>query len=356
MTYAGADGETRREMERVLHFPSDEEPVHGSFSALQSTLAEITRRATERARAAGDSSEAVTFNVANRLFGQKDYRFRRPFLDLLQNSYGAPLELMDFVSAPEASRQQINVWVENETRKRIHDLIPPLALDEFTRLVLVNAIYMKARWVKPFSEAATAPRPFRLTQSTVDVPTMRGQGRCGYAKREGYSAVTIPYVGGDIQFLILLPDTSSSLAALEAVVTPELLAESAELASVELIVELPKLKLEPSVMELSEILKSLGMRSAFDLPPGSANFDRMAPRRPDDYLYISEVFHKTFLELDENGTEAAAATAVVVVLKAEVHVAPKEPIEVKIDRPFLFAIQHRASGACLFFGHVTDPR
>jgi serpin B len=152
-----------------------------------------------------------------------------------------------------------------------------------------------------------------------------------------------------------LPDEVNDLSALERRVTPELLAECAKLDTQQVALWLPKLKIEPPLLVLSQNLKALGMKTAFDDPSGSANFDRMAPRRPDDYLYISEVFHKTFLALDEKGTEAAAATAVAMFRATAVFEKPK-PIEVRVDRPFLFAIQHRPSGACLFLGKVTDPR
>jgi serpin B len=155
--------------------------------------------------------------------------------------------------------------------------------------------------------------------------------------------------------LILLPDATNSLAALEKKLTPTLLGECARLKSAEVILQLPKFKLEPPTIPLTRELQSLGMKSAFDQPPGSANFDRMVARQNGNALAISDVFHKTFLSLDEKGTEAAAATAVTMSLTGMPLEKPK-PIEVKVDRPFLFAIQHRPSGACLFMGRLTDPR
>jgi serpin B len=252
--------------------------------------------------------------------------------------------------------REINTWVEEKTSQRIRDLIPPDGLDRDTRLVLVNAIYLRAPWVEPFLESATKPRPFHVGGGpALEVPTMLRQGRLGYARRDGYSVVTIPYSGNDLHFLVLLPDATNGLAALEAKLTPELLAAAAGPTTAELILHLPRLKLEPPVFKLGRVLRTLGMRSAFDQPRGSANFDRMAPRRPDDYLRISEVFHKTFLALDEKGTEAAAATAVTMVRVTSVAVDQSKPIEVRVDHPFLFAIQHRPSGACLFLGRITDP-
>ena len=134
------------------------------------------------------------------------------------------------------------------------------------------------------------------------------------------------------------------------------LGSRARVPSAEIILHLPKFKMEPPVMQLGETLQVLGMKSPFDKPPGSADFDRMAPRKPNDYLYISDVFHKTFLDIDENGTEAAAATAVAMMRATGIELRPKQPVEVKVDRPFLFAIQHRSTGACLFLGRMVDPR
>jgi serpin B len=293
--------------------------------------------------------------MANRLFGQADYQFRAPFLTLVQDLYGAPLAPVDFVDKTAEAAQAINAWVEERTQDRIRALIPPGALDEETRLVLVNAIYLKAPWAKVFSASATKLHPFHVAGGTPqDLPTMVQQDYFGFERRDGFSAVTIPYLGSELQFLVLLPDDRDRLAGLEARLTPELLAATASPPMTELILHLPKFKLQPPLLRLGEVLRSLGMKSAFDQPRGSADFDRMAPRKPDDYLRISEVFHRTFLELDEKGTEAAAATAVTMV---RVTSAVKEkPVVVQVDRPFLFAIQHRPTGACLWLGRILDPR
>jgi serpin B len=179
----------------------------------------------------------------------------------------------------------------------------------------------------------------------------------GYAHPNGYQAVVLPYIGGDLQFVIFLPDDPHGLPALESRLTPQMLSDCARLPNPDLKLFLPKFKLAPPTLSLSQALQSLGLKQAFDIPVGSANFDRMAPRRPNDYLYISEVFHKTFLNLDESETEAAAATVVSMDFGAAAPMTPPPPpIEVHVDHPFLFAIQHQASGACLFLGHVTDPR
>lgn len=360
MTFAGAAGGTRDEMAKVLHYPADEAALHQSLATLRASLEDLARRttgqATEADRRAGRPADPVTLTIANRLFGQQGYEFRAPFLGLARDTYGAPLQLMDFARDPLACLKEINAWVETQTRQRIRDLIPPDGLDRDTRLVLVNAIYLKAPWAEAFAASATQPQPFRVRGgAAVPVPTMRQKARFGHARREGFTVVTLPYHGGELQFLILLPDQADGGAALEARLNTETLSACAQTRPTEVILHLPKFRLEPPMLRLGKALQALGMKTAFDVPPGSANFDRMAPRRPDDYLFISEAFHKTFLALDEQGTEAAAATAVVMA-RATAALPAREPVEVRVDRPFLFAIQHRASGACLFVGRVTDPR
>jgi len=360
MTYAGAQGDTREQMAKVLHYPPNDPNVSRSFAALQNALAELTKRTAELAaesKKSGGPSEPITLTVANRLFGQQGYDFRPDYLTLLKETFGAPLETLDFVKSPGGAAKHINAWVAKQTRERIRNLILDKALNTDTRLVLANAVYLKAPWEKEFNESATQPKPFHLASGeSANVPMMMRQDSFGYAKHEGFVAVTIPYTSGDLQFLVLLPDTAAGLPKLESKLTPELLMDCARLKSEDIVLYLPKFKLEPPLFALRKTLEALGMESAFDVPQGSANFDGIAPKRPNDYLYISDVFHKTFVEVDEKGTEAAAATAVVM-MRATAHFEEKpKPIEVRVDRPFLFAIQHRPSGACLFLGRVADPR
>jgi serpin B len=227
-----------------------------------------------------------------------------------------------------------------------------------TRLVLANAIYLKASWTNPFSDDATKPEPFHVRGTApVDLSMMRKRDKnFGYAKRDGFTAVSLPYSGDELQFLVLLPDEVNGLPTLESKLTSEMLAQCARLQTRDVDLHLPKFKLQPPTMALAEKLEALGMKTAFDQPRGSANFDRMAPRKPNDYLYISQVFHKTFIAVDEKGTEAAAATAVAMMAGTALRSPPPPPIEVKVDRPFIYAIQHVPSGVCLFLGRVTDPR
>ena len=360
MTFAGADGDTRTEMAHVLHFPSEASAVAASFASLQHSLEEMSAKTAELAKKSkefGGPAEPITLNIANRLFAQKDYDFRQDFLSLVKQNYGAEFQPLDFVADSAAETQHINKWVADHTRDKIRDLIPADALNKLTRLVLANALYLKAPWADPFSEKTTQPEPFHVRGGApVNLPMMRKTARFGYARREGFTAVSFPYAGDDLQLLVLLPDDVDGLRALESKLAEHVLAECAKLEAKEVDLHLPKFKLEPPTIALAEKLQALGMKSAFDIPQGSANFDKIAPRKPNDYLYISNVFHKTFIAVDEKGTEAAAATAVVMMRATAIRGPKPPPIEVKVDRPFIYAIQHVPSGVCLFLGRVTDPR
>ena len=359
MTFAGADGETRSEMARVLHFPNAGD-VPASFSTLQQSLEQMSAKTGELVKESkkfGGPSEPITLNIANRLFAQKSYHFREAFLSLVKQNFGGAFEPLDFVADPAAATQRINNWVAEQTRDRIRDLIPGGALDKTTRLVLANALYLKAPWASEFSQNATQREPFFVRAAPVDVPMMRKTDKnFGYARREGFTVVSLPYAGNDLQFVVLLPDDINGLRELESKLSADVLTGCAKLEKQDVDLHLPKFKLEPPTVALKEKFEALGMKTAFDDPRGSANFDKIAPRKPNDYLYISNIFHKTFIAVDEKGTEAAAATAVVMMRATSMPGPKPPPIEVKVDRPFVYAIQHVPSAVCLFLGRVTDPR
>jgi serpin B len=362
MTYAGAAGDTRAEMQRVLHYPADDTALNGGFAELARELAQIAhdsaKRAEEIKSTGGDPNKPIEFHLANRLFVQKDYPLRAHFLALVKDNYGALPGELDFAHLAEDARTTINQWAEDNTKGKIQNLIPPDGLSEKTRLVLANAVYLFATWGRQFVADATKPEPFFVRGTErVSVPTMWQRAKFGYAHHSGFTILALPYEGGDLQFLILLPGRRKGLPALERKITPELLVECAKLPLSDVILYLPKFKLDPQSIALSNQLRQLGMKTAFDEPIGSANFDGMAPRKPNDYLAIDKVFHKAFFKLDEEGTEAAAATNIIVIATfgAEEE-PPPEPIEVHVDHPFIFAIQHVPSGECLFLGRVTDPR
>lgn len=358
MTYAGAAGKTREEMAATLHFPKEESDVHAGFAAIAKSLTDVARQSRERVanpNREGGPNTPLEINVANRLFGQDGYPFEKPFLNLIKTTYGAPLEIMDFKKAPEPSRERINGWVATQTKDRIKDLIPAGIIKEDTRLVLTNAVYMKAAWASEFQEEADAPFFVDGTKE-VKVPGLIGQRTLGHLKIPGGDIVAIPYAEQALQFLLIIPEKKQGLAALEKTLTAKMLRQAASAEFSEIKLHFPKFKLEPDSVRLADQLVAMGMPSAFDKPEGSADFSRMAPRKPDDYLLIDEVIHKAFIAVDQYGTEAAAATAVLMIRATSARIDPEEPLEIRADRPFAFAIQHRDSGACLFLGRVTDPQ
>ncbi|MCW5557079.1 MAG: serpin family protein [Verrucomicrobiae bacterium] len=359
MTYAGAAGKTRAEMAQVLDYASAGTHLDASFAALAAALDQVRQESEARASEARESGRAVdpiTLVSANRLFGDQSFQFLPAFLATSRDAFGASLQPMDFIRQAEAARREINLWVSSETRDRIRDLIPAGALDASTRLVLVNAIYLKAPWQNPFMASRTQPEPFRVPGTdAVSVPTMQKVASFGYTSGEGFSVIGLPYSGGALQFLILLPDDPDGLESVASKLTAATLASGSRLPRQEIELHLPRFRLEPPVMNLGTPLRELGMTSAFDEPPGSADFTGMAEQSQGAGLRISGIFHKTFLELDEQGTEAAAATAVSIGITSLPAAKPK-PRVVRVDRPFLFAIQHRDSGACLFLGKLRDPR
>jgi len=358
MTWAGAAGRTHAEMAATLHLGDDEAAAHAAIAAIAADLAEIARASRVRVEdpdRKGGPNTPLEIITANRLFGQSGHPFEKPFIDFLEQTYAAPLEQLDFIRESEAARIHINDWVEKQTRERIKDLIPQGLLDEETRLVLTNAIYMKAPWASEFSELPEMTFHVNGADETK-IPGLSNRATFGYRQIPGGALVSVPYDGGGLQFLIVLPDERDGLAALEKQIDSALLAGATRLDPREIVLHMPKFKLEPDRVMLADQLKAMGMPTAFDDPRGSADFSRMAPRRPDDYLCISNVVHKAFIEVNRYGTEAAAATAVVMMRVTSIEVDPVEPLEIHVDRPFLFAVQHVASGTCLFLGRVTDPR
>lgn len=345
MTYGGARGETAAEMARVLRAPSDAAALHQAAGNVLSTWNDPSR-------------DAYTLAVANRLFGEQTYTFEQSFLDLTAATYRAPLEPVDFRGAADPSRLRINGWVAEQTRDRIQDLIPPGAIDADTRLVLVNAVYFLARWATEFSANATQPRAFYVDggDTSASVPTMNRTGSMRYGEADGVQIVELPYRNHEIAMTIVLPRDRNGLAAIEEGLDPAridgwvgALQDGRRVA-----LALPKFRIAPSTpIRLSDMLQAMGMRLAFSR---QADFTGMAnPPSAADRLFISQVFHKAFVEVDEQGTEAAAATAVVMARVGSA--APSEPpIAFTADHPFLFFIRDLRSGTILFMGRLTDPR
>jgi len=342
MTWAGARGDTAAQMKKVLH--AEGEPGQ-AMDVAGKLLASF-----------GGEGSKVTLRVANRLFGEKTYAFEQAYLDRTKAAFGAPLEGLDFKHAFEPSRTHINDWVAKQTQDRIKNLIPTGGLSGETRLVLTNAIYFLGDWMTPFKQESTRPAPFHATATaTSDVPTMNQVANFRFAATDGVKLLEMPYEGGEVAMTFVLPDAVAGLDAVEKRLSPEVLDRWVRAMQPEkVLVALPKFEINPaSSLALGDLLKSLGMPLAFD--PDKADFTAIAnPPKPADRLYISQVFHKAFVKLDEKGTEAAAATAVVMA-RAGSAAPSKPPAELRADHPFLFVLRHVSSGAILFMGRVNDP-
>jgi serine protease inhibitor len=339
MARAGARGDTAGQMDRVLHEVATDE--HAAWlNALDAAL--VTRSGTFKDSAGKDTS--VTLRIANAAFGQRDLTFEPAYLEALASRFGAGVRLVDYRTQTEAARQAINGWVKDRTEGRIPELIGRGVLDDLTRLVLVNAIYLKAAWQTAFNADATKPADFtRLDGSTIQVPTMHEVTDLQYAAGAGWRAVELPYVGGSLAMTVIVPD---DLAAFEASLDAsrfDAITSAFKEYSVDL--SIPKFGVE-TLADLTDVLRALGMPDAFD--PAVADFRGMTAA---ERLYVSAVIHQANLDIDEKGTEAAAATAVVMGTTS----LPVNQTTLRIDRPFLFALRDVQTGAILFLGHVTEP-
>jgi serpin B len=340
MTWAGAAGDTASAMAQALRFELPPERLHPAFDELDLALASRGQGAQ------GKDGQPFRLTIANAAWGQKGFAFVPSYLDTLAVNYGAGVLLVDFEKATERARATINDWVAARTEDRIKELLGPGSVSALTRLVLTNAVYFNARWMRTFARAATGDAPFTLADgSQVNVPTMHdGEIAGGYAEAADWIAAELPYDGGETSMVLVLP-RSGSLDAFEATLDGARLVDIAsKLQPSYLQISMPRFQFEYQA-GLTEALTALGMGVAFtDL----ADFTGISA---GGGLSISDVLHKTFVAVDEDGTEAAAATAVVVGTTA----APVA-IEVKVDRPFLFFIRDVPTGTVLFLGHVTDPR
>ncbi len=340
MAYAGARNQTAAEMRRALHFTLPDTSLHPAFNALQQALAEREKSKTN----AKDTN--FRLNVVNALWGQKDYTFLSAYLDLLSQNYGAGMRLLDFKADPEAARQVINQWVAQQTADKIKDLIPPSALDQATTLVLTNAIYFNAEWLYQFNPSSTAPAPFHvLDGSQVSVPMMHISEQFGYYQGDGFTMVELPYTGSQVSMILVVPDQGKFSQIEQGLSAGQWDAAVKGLKHTQVNLALPKFTFT-SQFSLNDALSRSGMPVAFQ--PDQADLSGMDGSKN---LFISNVLHKAFISLDENGTEAAAATAVVVGVTSM----PAEPVNLTIDRPFLFAIQDKPTGEILFLGRVVDP-
>jgi len=342
MTYAGARGETEQQMEETLNFLLEQDRLHQAFNWLDQQLAQRGEGSE------GKDGEGFRLNIANSIWGQDDYQFLVTFLNVLASNYGAGLRGLDFINQPEQSRQIINQWVEEQTEGRIKDLIPEGIITNLTRLVLTNAIYFNAAWQYQFNEDNTIDMPFHLLDgSDINIPMMRQMESFNYTEGNGHQAVELPYDGGELSMVILLPDEGEFgdfQNSLDAQFVDGIIRD---LESRNVSLTMPKFGFE-SDMSLKDTLSAMGMPVAFS---AGADFSGMDGKSGKDGLFISDVVHKAFVSVDENGTEAAAATAVIMDLKA----APEMPANFNLDSPFIFLIRDIETGSILFIGRVLNP-
>ncbi len=337
MADAGARGETATQMADALHLSLDPDAVAAGYGALLNDL-----------NSAGQAG-GYALNLANALWAQQGFDLSAPFVNLIDSDYGGALKEVDFKNATEAARQTINQWVQDQTNNKIQNLIPQGVLDQYTRLVLTNAIYFKSAWAAPFDPASTTSQPFTLASGDqVEASTMHQTSGFRYMQRDGFQVVELPYANGRLAMDVLLPTAGTSLSSIDANLVPEKLdAWLQGLSSQRVAVSLPKFQVTTQFL-LSDALKALGMTDAFS--DQAADFSGISD---EEKLKISQVVHKAFIDIDEAGTEAAAATGVSV--GASVVPIEPPPIAFRADHPFLYLIRDTQTGSVLFMGQVMDP-
>ena len=340
MAFAGARGETEQQMMATMRYALPQPQLHQVFNQLDQSL-----------NSTGGEAGGYQLVVANSLWGQDGFPFRADFLELIARNYGAGVRLVDFTSGAkrEAARQEINNWVSEQTNDKIKDLLRKEMLNDFTRLVLVNAIYFKAEWAEPFFRPYTADAPFTLLSGEpVEVPTMADDIGADYFQGDGFQAVGLAYKGDRAEMIVIMPEPGT-FAEFEAALdraTFDRILEGLEPRIVKLY--LPKFQFEYS-QDLDTSLAEMGMPVAFT---GLADFTGLYDPAGLPPLYISKIAHKTSITVDEIGTEASAATGVTMELMAG-HL---NELNLKIDHPFIFAIRDRQTGTILFVGRMVDPR
>lgn len=337
MAFAGAGGKTAEQMRDVLRFRLPPRRLHAAFSDLRQSWAPR------------GSDAGYRLEIANRLWGQYGLEFLPEFLTVAADLYDAEPTGIDFAQDPEQARQSINAWVQKRTQGTIPDLIPPGAIDTMTRLVLANAVHFKGDWTEPFSKSVTRPAPFHISASErADVPLMHHSEHFRYWAGEDLKALELPYGNGDVVMVVLLPDSIDGLPALEAKLTTDNLSRwLSSLRKREVDVFLPRFKMS-SQFRIDDALKALGMTQAF--LPGEADFSGMSHA---GQLFLSVVAHKALVDVNEEGTEAAAATADMVKSTADINA---EPAVFRADHPFVFLIRNRRTDGILFLGRLVDPR
>ncbi|HUT58590.1 MAG TPA: serpin family protein [Phycisphaerae bacterium] len=342
MTYAGAGGRTAEQMAATLHYKLPAAKLAPAFGELLKVL--------NTPRLDWQKKPAYQLCVSNALWPQKSYPFKADYTKLVKDSYGAEIQALDYATQADQARKTINDAVAKQTKDKIKNLIPPGLLSAATRLVLTNAIYFKSNWAEKFHKAATKDKPFTLAPGkTVEVPMMSQKHRFGYLETEDLQALSMPYWMHDLSMFVILPKKADGLAAVEKKLTANDLSKIlAGVKPEEVQVSLPRFKFT-SQFRLADTLAKMGMPDAFAAE--TADFSGMTTM---EKLFISEVIHKAFVAVDEEGTEAAAATAVI--MPGMAAPAPREPKIFNADHPFLFLIRHNRTGAILFMGRVANPK
>jgi len=333
MTYAGARGDTAAQMADVLHFSLDQERLHPACAALASSV-----------KAAGDG-QSCTLHLANALWGQQSYGFLDEFIELNRKHYGAGFREVDFVKAPEQARQTINAWVSEQTQQIIEELLQKGDLDSADVLVLTNAIYFKGDWASRFDRKLTRETPFQISKTEqAVVPMMRQSRKFPFGVTDKLSVLELPYIGDRLSMVILLPNQIDGLAAIEASLNKANLERwLGQLRPQTVRIALPRFKLDFRT-DLAKTLQAMGMTDAFG--GAKADFSGMTGRRD---LFIGMVIHQAQVEVNEEGTEAAAATAVKMKRTSV-------PAAFVADHPFLFLIRDKQTGSILFMGRVVNPK
>jgi serpin B len=340
MAYAGARGETEQQMAETLHYTLPQERLHPAFNALALHLASRDAEQEE------EPERRFRLVVANSVWGQRGYSFLQEYLDLLARNYGLGVRVLDFAAEPEEARQAINTWVSDRTNGQIENLIPQGIINTMTRLVLTNAIYFRASWKYPFDDANTTDGRFHLLSGgEINTLMMEQTEQFDYAEGEGYHAVELPYVGDEVSMVIIAPEREAFAAFEDDLDADRVNGVIERLQRTNVTLRMPLFEFS-SDFQLSETLRAMGMPAAFSAE--EADFSGIDGTRR---LFIREVLHKGFVSVDESGTEAAAATAVVI----EEESAPATPIEMTIDSPFIFLIRDVETGTILFVGRVLNP-
>jgi len=341
MAYAGARGDTEKDMAEVLNFNLPQDRLHPAFNATDLQFKERSQGAEQ------EDGEGFQLNVVNAIWGQQGYHFLDEYLDVLDQNYGAGLRLVDFINETEQSRIAINQWVSDQTEDKIKDLIPQGAINEITRLVLTNAVYFNANWQYPFDTRNTAAGLFYLLDgSSVLVPMMQQTKSLGYAEGTNYQAVELLYKGGETSMVILLPKAGLFDRFEESLGADLVRGIIGDLEGRRVTLKIPKFEYESS-FSLEQALSAMGMGVAFTFM--QADFSGMNGGYD---LYISDVLHKAFVSVNESGTEAAAASAVTMKPSGTL---PPQPKELTIDRPFIFLIRDIPTGSIIFIGRVLNP-